>query len=196
MAALVAAIHDFTVEVAIREELGKVDINQASETLLANLFAALDVPRQTAGQLADAIADWRDTDDSKRLNGAERNEYAANGLDYGPRNAAFETVEELQLVLGMTRDIFTAARPYFTVYSQRSRINALTASTPARAALGGVMQFSERGDTATTDQLNNMGGQSFSMSAQTMDSASFSYASRVTMRFMGWQVIVVQERGP
>jgi general secretion pathway protein K len=53
-----------------------------------------------AESLADAIADFRDADNLKHLRGAEEPEYRAAGLAWGPKNAPFQTVEELQQVLG------------------------------------------------------------------------------------------------
>ena len=52
-----------------------------------------------------------------RPNGAEEAAYRAAGLPWGPKNAPFETVEELQQVLGMTADIYKRVAPSLTTYS-------------------------------------------------------------------------------
>lgn len=192
-------IDGFQVQVAIQDELGRIDINQASEALLNNLFIALGVPRQTATALADAIADWRDADDLKRLNGAEAAQYTAAEFSYGPRNAPFETLEELRLVSGVTEEIFEKARPHLTIYSQRPQVNASTANLPIRAALAGVTQAQAGVSTSiTTAQLNNLSGQAFSVSAETAGSGNLPNVHHVTVRFLTGkqQTFVVQDWRP
>lgn len=88
---------DIEVAVRIQDEQGRIDINHADRTLLANLFRAASADSQTAEQLADRIVDWRDADKLRRLNGAEQKEYQQAGLSYRPRNGAFLTIDELNL---------------------------------------------------------------------------------------------------
>jgi type II secretory pathway component PulK len=52
--------------------------------------------------LVEAILDWRDSDDSVRARGAEREWYDGQHRT-GPRNAALAAVEELHLVRGFER---------------------------------------------------------------------------------------------
>src|SRR5439155_11732862 len=56
-------------------------------------------------QIAAAIMDWRDSDTSVSSNGAEDETYSRLTTPYKTKNAAFESVEELRLVAGMTKDI-------------------------------------------------------------------------------------------
>lgn len=53
-------------------------------------------------EIADAILDWLDDDDSPREFGAEAEYYSALAPPYGPKNGPLETVEELLLVRGVT----------------------------------------------------------------------------------------------
>ena len=55
--------------------------------------------------------DWVDPDDLSQPNGAEIAEYKAAGLSYGPKNAPFDTVSELQQVLGMTYALYEKIEP-------------------------------------------------------------------------------------
>ena len=64
----------------------------------------------SAAALVDAIVDFRDEDDLHCLQGAEDRDYADAGLPRGAKDAAFEAVEELQQVLGMTREIYDGWR--------------------------------------------------------------------------------------
>lgn len=56
-------------------------------------------------QIAAAIMDWRDEDTTVSDNGAEDESYSRLAKSYKAKNAAFETVEELRLVFGMTAEI-------------------------------------------------------------------------------------------
>ena len=124
--------------VTIMDEAGKIDINTAPETLLGSLFRSLGVDETLAGSLTDAIIDWRDPDDLRRVSGAEREDYVAAGKDHGPKNANFETIEELRLVLGMTDDLFRRAAPLITVHSGRPGIATPGAQRAVLVALPGI----------------------------------------------------------
>lgn len=106
---------DAEVEIRVSDETGRIDLNNAEEELLAELFMAQGVEEQEAWFMAAAIADWRDPDDLMRLYGAEIDEYIAAGYPYGPANEPFGTVEELQQVIGMTWPLFQQVEPLLTV---------------------------------------------------------------------------------
>jgi general secretion pathway protein K len=121
-------IDDITVQVAMEDEDGKIDLNGAQPELLSALLQVLIKlnPELTAEEpviLAERVADFRDIDNLRRINGAEDPEYLAEGLSAGAKDAAFDTVDELSQVLGMTPDIIAAAEPYLTVYSARSQFD-------------------------------------------------------------------------
>ena len=105
------------IRIFIWNELTKLDLNTASESLLTHLFSSVGVDLAKAKTLADAIADFRDRDSLKRPRGAEDADYRAVGLTWGPKNAAFQGIEELQQVLGMTPEIYQKVAPHVTIYS-------------------------------------------------------------------------------
>ncbi len=109
--------------VAIRNGLGLVDLNRASRDTLFKLFVLIDESPQLREQLLDALGDWRDGDDLKRLNGAEDSDYKLAGLDYGTVGKDLESVDELGYVVGFDRDAVDRLRPYVTVYSGAAQIN-------------------------------------------------------------------------
>ena len=121
----------------IRDELGRIDLNYADTPLLIGLFRAAGVAAGEADKIADRILDWRDPDDLRRLNGAEASDYEHAGLPNHPRNAPFQTVEELKLVLGVTPALFHRVEPVLTVYSGKPLIDPRVASPLARQALAG-----------------------------------------------------------
>jgi general secretion pathway protein K len=131
------SLGDGAVDVAIQDESGKVDVNTAADELLTNLFQALGMDADTSVALTDAIADWRDPDDERRLHGAEAADYRAAGLPYGPKNARFDSVDELREVLGMTQAFFQRLRPFVTVHSEQRWINPAVAPRQVLLAVPG-----------------------------------------------------------
>lgn len=126
---------DAEIEVRVTDDSGKIDINAATPELLTNLFTARGVELGQAQALAAAIMDWRDPDDVPQLNGAEISEYKSAGLSYGPKNAPFDTVSELQQVLGMNYALYEKVEPALTIYSGRSNPNAAFAQAETLAAM-------------------------------------------------------------
>jgi DNA uptake protein ComE-like DNA-binding protein len=92
-------VSDGTVrEYALVDEASKLNINTATVAMLRALPGMTD-------EVAAAIIDWRDTDDEQTQNGAESNTYASKQPSYSCKNGDFESVEELALMNGMTREI-------------------------------------------------------------------------------------------
>lgn len=129
---------DAKVTVMMLDEAAKIDINTANDQLLRGLFVAQGLADDDAMKLVDAIGDWRDTDSRKRPRGAELPDYEAAGLSYGPANAAFQGVEELKLVLGMTPELFARIAPLITVYSRQPGINEQIATREVLRAIPGT----------------------------------------------------------
>ena len=61
--------------IAIRNAAGLVDLNRASRDTLFKLFTLIDSSTEQRARLLDALGDWRDADDLKRLHGAEDGDY-------------------------------------------------------------------------------------------------------------------------
>jgi general secretion pathway protein K len=118
--------------ISVQDEAGKVDVNSADERLIRALLAGLGVPSSAA--VADALLDFKDADDNRRPQGAERAEYLAAGRSQGPKNAPLSVVDELEQVLGLSAADAARLRPHVTVYSGQSAI-ALRAASPALLAL-------------------------------------------------------------
>ena len=90
-----------------------------------------------ARRLAAAILDWRDPDSlTQAEGGAEDGDYSSAGLPYGAKDAPFETVAEVQLVLGMTPELFEKLAPHLTVYSGQGRPNEQYADAKVLQAMG------------------------------------------------------------
>lgn len=135
---------DVDLRVNIIGESGKIDINTAAPSLLSGLFISSGINRPVAEALVDAILDWRDADSLRRLHGAEKEDYAAAGRHYGPANADFESIDELQQVMGMNNSLFARIEPFLTVYSGQPGIN--TAMAPREVLLAFPGSSSEQVD--------------------------------------------------
>ena len=155
------------VQVVVHAETGRIDVNHASKDLLVGMLTAVGRARtdpqtteglssgQTAdeqsgvdpGHLADAIMDWRDTNDRRRLNGAEDPDYRAAGLPYGAGDRRFLSVSELRQVKGMTPETFAGLAPLATVYGIGPRVDAALAP---RAVLEAIPELNS---TALDDFL-------------------------------------------
>lgn len=119
---------DIKISVSVSDESGKIDLNSAPIEVLYSLMAEIGFDEDTAQRMADVILDWRDEDSLVRVGGAEDQDYVASGYEYGSKDADFERVEELQLVYGMTRELYTALRPYITVHTFDYGVNLSVAS--------------------------------------------------------------------
>lgn len=123
--------------VQIVDEGGKIDLNQADETLLKAILTYLSGDPARAAGIAAAILDWRDGDRDRHVGGAEADDYRAAGLSYEPADAPFNSVVEVGLVLGMTPDLTRALLPLVTVHSGQAGINPNLAPAEVLLALPG-----------------------------------------------------------
>jgi type II secretory pathway component PulK len=85
--------------VKVTDESGKLNINTATWDQLMGLpYMYQDI--------ADAIIDWRDSDDVVSESGTENGYYENLDFGYINRNAPFRTIRELLLVKGVTDEMF------------------------------------------------------------------------------------------
>jgi general secretion pathway protein K len=121
------------------DESGKIDLNTASDALLKGLLqVAGGLDADAAARMVDVIDDWKTPGDLRRPNGAKAPEYQAAGLAYKPANAPFESVAELQRVLGMTPALYAALADNLTVFSKSPGVNPAYASRAVLLALPGA----------------------------------------------------------
>ena len=82
----------------LMDESSKINLNTVTVDALS------EVPGMT-DDIAGAIIDWRDTDDNMSTNGAESGTYNALSEPYNAKNSNFESVDEMLLLNGMTREL-------------------------------------------------------------------------------------------
>jgi general secretion pathway protein K len=123
---------------------GKVNVNRADPTVLANLARLSGLDHSRAEQVTDCILDWVDADDLHRPRGAEKDEYERHRLTL-PRNAPVQQLEELLLVKGVTREILYGGGRYkglaqFLTTEGSGKINVNTAPPEVLLAVPGMDQ--------------------------------------------------------
>lgn len=126
------------IRIRLLSETGKIDINKADEALLQSLMSSAPIDSDQQTSLVGAILDWRDADDLVHIEGAEKDEYQEAGLSYQPRNKPFQSIEELQLVLGMNESVFKWIEPLVTVYSGQQQVNLQQATKEVLLVIPGL----------------------------------------------------------
>ena len=127
-----------TVKVSATGEAGKVDLNAATPEVLQGLFQVAGLQPAQAKALAGNVVDWRNSGSSASEIAAHRAAYAAAGRDYGPRNGPFASVEELQMVLGITPELYRLLAPEVTIWSGNQIPDPNTAPPLVLAAIPGM----------------------------------------------------------
>lgn len=93
-------------DVEIQDESGKINLNLVGEEQLRALIDFVGIEKPDSDIITDSVLDWRDPDSNRRLNGAEDDYYQSLNPPYKAKNGRFESVEELLLVRGVSRDYF------------------------------------------------------------------------------------------
>jgi general secretion pathway protein K len=135
-------LDDAVLTISVQDAGGRISLNSASERLLQALFLGLGNPLETARRATDVIIDFRDSDDLRRVNGAEKPEYLAAGRKLGPKNEPFDAVEELHQVLGLDAPMISAIKPHVTVHSATAGLDPrVTTATLAALLSRGAAQL-------------------------------------------------------
>lgn len=127
-----------TITVRAIDEGGKVDLNAASPEVLLALFQAAGLKPAPAQALVDHVVDWRSLPAVEGDDASARAGYLAAGRNYGPRHGPFASVEELQMVLGVTPSLYRLLAPALTIWSGSSSPDPNTAPPLALAAIPGM----------------------------------------------------------
>ena len=99
-------IGEGTVSLTMTEQESKININTADGPLLQQALTAMGADANDISVVSDSILDWIDPDDATRPAGAETDYYLGLMPSYNAKNAPVDNLDELQLVKGITRDMF------------------------------------------------------------------------------------------
>ena len=86
----------------------------------------------------DHVVDWRSLPAVEGDDASARAGYLAAGRNYGPRHGPFASVEELQMVLGMTPALYRSLAPHITLWSGQASPDPNVATSLALAAIPGM----------------------------------------------------------
>jgi general secretion pathway protein K len=120
------------------DEERKINLNNTSVEIVFRLFQRVSgLGKDEAEELVYNLIDWMDSDSffGHPQFGAEASYYENLKKPYTAKNAAYEVMDELLLVKGMTPEIFEKILPYVTIYGT-GQVNMNTASREVLAALG------------------------------------------------------------
>ncbi len=128
---------------SVSDEDAKIDINTASDELLAGLLLATETPRHETQRLVARLNAFRKT------NGSNENTTTVDGSGQSPGagfvdgNRPFTNIEELLTIIGMDEPTFNRVKPHVTIfadingfdpsYASETTLQALPGMTPALA---------------------------------------------------------------
>ena len=114
-------------------EAGKVDLNNASQQVIASLIQTVGTDAENAASISDAILAWHTPVPPNQRNQLV-GPYRAAGLTYAPSGNAFESVDELALVLGVTPSLYDRLLPHITVFQGGDPVLSMADPVVRRAA--------------------------------------------------------------
>jgi general secretion pathway protein K len=134
------------IDVSVVEESGRLNLNSLvqpngefepfTQAALKRLGKRLQIPEE----VWSALADWLDSDDQTRSNGAEAPYYRSLKPPYTTRNGKLATIAELSLVRGITSEGVASLKPFVTIHADLagaplSQVNINTAPKEVLAVL-------------------------------------------------------------
>ncbi|MFH0789055.1 MAG: hypothetical protein V2B13_15770 [Pseudomonadota bacterium] len=184
--------------VKLFDESGKIDINFAPEILLKNLIQNLGLEGEALDTVVDSIMDWKDKDDLHCLHGAESDYYQSLPNPYKAKNGFFDTLEELLMVKGVTREILFGSEKqkglmeFLTVHGKTARINVNAAPKEVLTAIPGVtaemaealITYRQVQEVKNMPELGTLWGQNL---AQINPFVSLSSSNTFTIESLGYK---------
>jgi general secretion pathway protein K len=185
-------------ELVIEDESGKININKLVQGngfnfgMKGALSRLLSQPQfklqgQEVEDILNAIKDWIDADSEVTANGAENAYYQGLGKSYTVRNGPMESIDELLLVRGVSRELFfgTPERPglarFLTVHGEGS-ININTAPKEVLRALAPSISedAANRMDDYRRNPANNLTDPSWYRRVAGLDNTAIDSMTAVT----------------
>lgn len=107
------------VEVTLQDTSGLINTASPDAMLLRKLGAKFGGSELLGMQIASALADWQDKDDSPRLDGAEQADYPNTKV----RNGPLQYAEEWLFIKGITPELYAELAPLLTFFTQGVNVN-------------------------------------------------------------------------
>ncbi|EPE95147.1 general secretion pathway protein GspK [Rhizobium grahamii] len=137
-----------TVTLQVAAEAGRLDLNASPPDLLKGLFKAVDGQSLSPDAFAARVIDWRDGDNERTPEGAERSDYRGYGTSGLPTNAKFQSVGELRFLRGLSENDYMRVESFLTVHNRSGMLYPASAS---RKALLAIPDMSEADATTLAD---------------------------------------------
>jgi general secretion pathway protein K len=100
-------IGEGTVSLSMTELESKININRADEQLLKQVLTVQGADAGEISVVTDSILDWIQPGDFARTAGAKSDYYLGLTPSYYAKDAPIDNLDELQLIKGVTRDLYT-----------------------------------------------------------------------------------------
>ncbi|MDZ4197902.1 MAG: type II secretion system protein GspK, partial [Kiritimatiellia bacterium] len=146
-------VGDAQVQIEFLPEEGRRNINHMTEEDWELVFAVGRVPQELWPEMIDALFDWTDGNDLRRLHGAESDDSFYQERGYKVKNAPLDSIEELLWIKGFERHFVLGGAgpdkeedPYpgfahlLTVWGDDNRVNINTAIRDVLLTLPGVLE--------------------------------------------------------
>jgi general secretion pathway protein K len=137
---LAYAAPNSTISTRIYDEAGKINLLYLTKIQMQQLLEKrMGKDKERLEALDDAWQDWIDTDDTKRLNGAEKEYYEKLVPPYEPRNEKIQTIGELLMIKGF-KEAFKGVEldTVFTIYGSTAGVNPNLATREVLLMLPGM----------------------------------------------------------
>jgi general secretion pathway protein K len=121
---------------AVQDQGGLIDLNRSSLALLSHILERVAKPGVAAKALAEAVADFRDADNIRfgATTGGAETSLVPEGPP--PKNAPFQSVDEIEQVLPASMVDLERLKPVLTIYSRQDGIDIDAAPSALKATLG------------------------------------------------------------
>lgn len=101
--------NDWTARIEIRDAIDKISLNSIPEERLNQILEnTFEFDFGTTRELSSMLLDWIDSDNNRRLNGAETEDYLDENPPYKAANAPLQSLEELRLIKIWQDEFFDA----------------------------------------------------------------------------------------
>jgi DNA uptake protein ComE-like DNA-binding protein len=123
--------------VRLQDSRGLINVNFIQPEMLLRLLGQMGVPAEKRLAMLDTLNDYTDTDDLRRLNGAESVEYQAQGLPLPP-NDWLVTPWQLQNIIGWREQAALWKDQRFPAIVTTARVGGFNPNTAPREVLAAL----------------------------------------------------------
>lgn len=134
----------------LQDSNGLISLQSINEEAIKRLVK--NVTPKNPDILIESYYDWIDTDDLKRLLGAEKEDYKREKYSYGPRNYPLQYKTEMMLIKNFDEKIYKYLAPYITILP----ISGFNPNTAPKEVLIAVLDIDEELALKLKNYINNI----------------------------------------